>query len=110
MCVPMAQYSVDRGDEMSKKVLNRSLMLLLAALITSGSLCAVKSTHSKTENRIYQGAEISGTVINHEGRPVAEAQVIASPARGHTGILPHTFTDAKGNFRIVGLNPESYFM
>ena len=95
---------------MSKKVLNRSLMLLLAAFIISGSLCAVKSTHSKTENRIYQGAEISGTVINHEGRPVAEAQVIASPARGHTGILPHTFTDAKGNFRIVGLNPESYFM
>jgi hypothetical protein len=110
MCVLTAQYSVDKGEEMNKRALNRSIMLLLGAFIISGCLYGVKSIQSKAENEIYQGAEISGTVINHDGRPVAEAQVIASPARGHTGILPHTFTDAKGNFRIVGLNAESYFM
>ena len=95
---------------MRKKVFIGSIVLLSLALIGSRSLYGVKSIQSKAENKTNQGAEISGTVINNEGQPVAEAQVIAAPARGHTGILPHTFTDAKGNFKITGLNPESYFL
>jgi len=81
-----------------------------AAAISYSSMRSGISENIEVGFGAIVGVEISGTVINHEGRPVAEAQVVASPARGHTGILPHTFTDAKGNFRIVGLNPESYFM
>ncbi len=57
-----------------------------------------------------QGGVISGTVFNHEGRPVAKADVFAAPARGFRAILPHTLTDVDGKFKIAGLQPGTYFM
>jgi uncharacterized GH25 family protein len=73
------------------------LILGLAALFAQDMLAQTKK---KT------GATITGTVLDSNGRPVANASVTCETSSGMKPRAVHT--DTKGNFFITGLKQESY--
>src|SRR5438270_2887805 len=98
---------------MRKQIMIGSITITLLVLIGSSSFYGVNyalkpSQNSGQDKSSIQGGVIAGTVVNLEGQPVAKAEVIARPARGYRGILPHALTDAKGNYRIAELEPDTY--
>src|SRR5205085_12183279 len=96
-------------------MLTLPLILGYHLLVGSSSFYGVNYALKPSQNNIQdkgsiQGGVIAGTVVNLEGQPVAKAEVIARPARGYRGIHPHAFTDAKGNYRIAELEPDTYYV
>jgi uncharacterized GH25 family protein len=74
-----------------------SLILGVAALFAHG---VDAQTKKKT------GATITGTVLDSDGRPVANASVTCETS---SGMKPRAVrTDSKGRFFITGLKQESY--
>jgi protocatechuate 3,4-dioxygenase beta subunit len=73
---------------------------------------AVEAVHTTEAGRIRLGpaGRVRGTVVDTDGRPVAEAEVTAWSQRDHeSGSLSHRMpqarTSAEGTFEIAGLNP-----
>src|SRR5438067_6448622 len=101
---------------MCKRIFVSSTTVALLILIASSSFYAFNralnpSKNSGQDKSPIQGGVIAGTVVNLEGKPVAKADVFAvSATRGSRGIRPHTFTDTKGNYRLAGLEPDTYFI
>jgi uncharacterized GH25 family protein len=74
-----------------------SLILGVAALFAQG---VDAQTKKKT------GATITGTVLDSDGKPVANASVTCETSSGMKPRAVHT--DSKGRFFITGLKQESY--
>jgi hypothetical protein len=80
-----------------KRKLIFSLILGLAVLLAAG---ANAQTRKKT------GATITGTVLDSNGRPVANATVTCETSSGMKPRVVHA--DKSGRFFITGLKQESY--
>jgi hypothetical protein len=74
-----------------------SLMICLAGVFA-------QDAHAQTQKKT--GATITGTVIDSNGRPVANASVTCETSSGLKPRAVHT--DTKGKFFITGLKQESY--
>jgi uncharacterized membrane protein len=74
-----------------------SLILGVAALFAQG---VDAQTKKKT------GATITGTVLDSDGKPVANASVTCETSSGMKPRAVHT--DSKGRFFVTGLKQESY--
>ena len=77
---------------------HKFLALMLAAVVTGGSLCAVPQSRNK--------ATLSGVVVGPDGKPVANAVVTYQSGGGDTPHAVHS--DAKGRFTIVKLRRDNY--
>ncbi len=68
-------------------------------------------TDARTELRlITQDVQITGTVVDPRGEPIAEARVLALPMRAvrTASSFANDATDAKGRFHLDGLEPGTY--
>src|SRR5690349_3525566 len=54
--------------------------------------------------------EITGKVVDAQGRPIANVLVMAEVPGTPSATLPQTVTDRNGNFRIGNLSPELYIL
>ena len=69
------------------------------------------ATDARTEVRlITQDVQITGTVVDPRGEPIAEARVMALPMRAvrNASSFANDATDAKGRFHLDGLEPGTY--
>lgn len=77
-------------------------------LIISLMIClaVVFAQHANAQTQKKTGATITGTVLDSNGRPVANASVTCETSSGLKPRAVHT--DTKGKFFITGLKQESY--
>ena len=69
-------------------------------------LAVLSAAGVNAQTRKKTGATITGTVLDSNGKPVANASVTCETSSGMKPRAVHT--DAKGNFFITGLKQESY--
>ena len=74
-------------------------MLLLSLRLLLGQTVAIQDSADPLR------ARLSGIVLNEQGQPAANVTVQATPPGPIFGILPHTQTDAEGQFAFAGLLP-----
>jgi len=77
---------------------------LIFPLILGLALLFAAGVNAQTRKKT--GATITGTVLDSNGKPVANASVTCETSSGMKPRAVHT--DAKGNFFITGLKQESY--
>ena len=77
---------------------------LIFSLILGVSLLFAQDIHAQTKKKT--GATITGTVLDADGRPVANASVTCETSSGLKPRAVHT--DKTGKFFITGLKQESY--
>jgi uncharacterized GH25 family protein len=77
---------------------------LIFPLILGVSILFAQDIHAQTRKKT--GATISGTVLDADGKPVANASVTCETSSGMKPRAVHT--DSKGRFFITGLKQENY--
>jgi uncharacterized GH25 family protein len=77
---------------------------LIFPLILGLAVLLAQDIHAQTKKKT--GATITGTVLDSNGKPVANASVTCETSSGMKPRAVHT--DTKGNFFITGLKQESY--
>jgi uncharacterized membrane protein len=77
---------------------------LIFPLILGLALLFAAGVNAQTRKKT--GATITGTVLDSNGKPVANASVTCQTSSGMKPRAVHT--DTKGNFFITGLKQESY--
>src|ERR1700756_5060402 len=77
---------------------------LIFSLMLGTAILFAQDIHAQTRKKT--GATITGTVLDSNGRPVANASVTCETSSGMKPRAVHT--DSKGNFFITGLKQESY--
>jgi uncharacterized GH25 family protein len=77
---------------------------LIFCLIVGAAVLIAQDVNAQTRKKT--GATITGTVLDSNGRPVANASVTCETSSGSKPRAVHT--DAKGRFFITGLKQESY--
>jgi Carboxypeptidase regulatory-like domain len=81
--------------------MRRKLIFLLLAGVT---ILFAQDVNAQTRKKT--GATITGTVLDSEGKPVANASVTCETSSGSKPRAVHT--DARGRFFITGLKQENY--
>ena len=77
---------------------------LIFPLILGLAVLFAQDIHAQTKKKT--GATITGTVLDSDGKPVANASVMCETSSGMKPRVVHT--DRKGNFFVTGLKQESY--
>lgn len=91
--------------------------LLISLLIIGGVIAAASSYSAPQAPRKYRAAHqhqhtdsgaVKGQVLDLEGKPVANAEVLALRNESGTGKVPTAYSDKQGLFLIERLTPGSY--
>jgi hypothetical protein len=77
---------------------------LIFSLMLGMAILFAQDIHAQTRKKT--GATITGTVLDADGKPVANASVTCETSSGMKPRAVHT--DSKGRFFITGLKQESY--
>jgi hypothetical protein len=77
---------------------------LIISLLAGAAVLFAQDVNAQTQKK--SGATITGTVLDSNGRPVANASVSCETSSGTKPRAVHT--DSKGRFFITGLKQESY--
>ena len=77
---------------------------LIFSLMLGIAILFAQDIHAQTRKKT--GATITGTVLDADGKPVANASVTCETSSGSKPRAVHT--DSKGRFFITGLKQESY--
>src|ERR1700756_434254 len=77
---------------------------LILFLLSGAAVLFAQNVNAQTPKKT--GATITGTVLDSNGRPVANASVTCETSSGMKPRAVHT--DKSGNFFITGLKQESY--
>ena len=77
---------------------------LIFSLMLGIAILFAQDIHAQTRKKT--GATITGTVLDADGKPVANASVTCETSSGSKPRAVHT--DSKGRFFITGLRQESY--
>jgi Carboxypeptidase regulatory-like domain len=79
---------------------------LLLAIFLTAAILFVPSVHAQSPSPKQLGTNISGVVLDANGKPVANAAISCESSGGLRPRAVHA--DAKGHFVITGLKQDSY--
>jgi len=80
--------------------------ILLLVVCLSAAVLFVPSVHAQSPSAKQLGTNISGVVLDANGKPVANAAISCESSGGLRPRAVHA--DAKGHFVITGLKQDSY--